>query len=143
MDLLQKFRGRPNATPLISGNMKWPLTGGVPSEMSLDEDHDVERLYIAGYQDGSVRIWDATFPVLVPMFVLDGKVNLLCISVFIHVFCVHCYNYSLPQVAEVNLDGADAAVSSLALCSSNMTLAVGTASGLVSFLSKWLAVYNM
>lgn len=54
--------------------MKWPLTGGVPSEMSLNEDHAVERIYIAGYQDGSVRIWDATFPVLMPMFVLDGKV---------------------------------------------------------------------
>ncbi|GJN33507.1 hypothetical protein PR202_gb22116 [Eleusine coracana subsp. coracana] len=107
MDLLQKFRGKPNTTPFISGNMKWPLTGGVPSEMSLNEGHDVERLYIAGYQDGSVRIWDATFPVLMPMFVLDGK------------------------VAEVNLDGANAAVSSLDFCSSNMTLAVGTTSGLV------------
>ncbi|KAK3126105.1 hypothetical protein QOZ80_7BG0613930 [Eleusine coracana subsp. coracana] len=104
---LKKFRGKPNTTPFISGNMKWPLTGGVPSEMSLNEGHDVERLYIAGYQDGSVRIWDATFPVLMPMFVLDGK------------------------VAEVNLDGANAAVSSLDFCSSNMTLAVGTTSGLV------------
>jgi len=59
--------------------MKWPLTGGVPSEMSLNQDHAVERLYIAGYQDGSVRIWDATFPVLMPMFVLDGKVGLIYI----------------------------------------------------------------
>ncbi|GJN10592.1 hypothetical protein PR202_ga28699 [Eleusine coracana subsp. coracana] len=106
-EVLTKFHGKPNTTPFISGNMKWPLTGGVPSEMSLNEGHDVERLYIAGYQDGSVRIWDATFPVLMPMFVLDGK------------------------VAEVNLDGANAAVSSLAFCSSNMTLAVGTTSGLV------------
>nr|CAB3459063.1 unnamed protein product [Digitaria exilis] len=88
-------------------NMKWPLTGGVPSEMSLNEDHAVERLYIAGYQDGSVRIWDATFPVLMPMFVLDGK------------------------VVDVDLDGANASVSSLAFCSVDMTLAVGTASGLV------------
>jgi hypothetical protein len=61
--------------------MKWPLTGGVPSEMSLNEDHAVERIYIAGYQDGSVRIWDATFPVLMPMFVLDGKVSLICIYI--------------------------------------------------------------
>lgn len=55
--------------------MKWPLTGGVPSEMSLKEDHAVERIYVAGYQDGSVRIWDATFPILMPMFVLDAKVT--------------------------------------------------------------------
>ncbi|XP_062190422.1 uncharacterized protein LOC133893429 isoform X2 [Phragmites australis] len=104
---LKKFCARQNATPFIPGNMKWPLTGGVPSEMSLNEDHAVERIYIAGYQDGSVRIWDATFPVLMPMFVLDGK------------------------VADVNLDGANASVSSLAFCSLNMTLAVGTTSGLV------------
>ncbi|KAL5199176.1 hypothetical protein ABZP36_002688 [Zizania latifolia] len=68
-----KFCVRKNATPFMQGNMKWPLTGGVPSEMSLNEDHVVERIYIAGYQDSSVRIWDVTFPVLVPMFVLDGK----------------------------------------------------------------------
>ncbi|XP_062186584.1 uncharacterized protein LOC133890151 isoform X2 [Phragmites australis] len=104
---LKKFCARQSATPFISGNMKWPLTGGVPSEMSLNEDHAVERIYIAGYQDGSVRIWDATFPVLMPMFVLDGK------------------------VAGVNLDGANASVSSLAFCSSNMILAVGATSGLV------------
>ena len=63
--------------------MKWPLTGGVPSEMSLNKDHAVERIYIAGYQDGSVRIWDATFPVLMPMFVLDGQVSLIYIYIII------------------------------------------------------------
>jgi len=104
---LKKFCARKNAGCFIPANMKWPLTGGVPSEMSLNEDHAVERIYIAGYQDGSVRIWDATFPVLMPMFVLDGK------------------------VADVNLDGANASVSSLAFCSLNMTLAVGTTCGLV------------
>jgi syntaxin-binding protein 5 len=112
--------------------MKWPLTGGVPSEISLNEDHDIERIYIAGYQDGSVRIWDATFPVLMPMFVLDGKVSLVYLYIYL------CFSdkflnsiFSLPQVAEVNLDGENA-VSSLAFCSLNMTLAVGTTSGLVS-----------
>ncbi|KQK14486.1 uncharacterized protein LOC100837017 isoform X4 [Brachypodium distachyon] len=104
---LKKFCARQNAGPPISGNMKWPLTGGVPSEISLKEDHTVERLYVAGYQDGSVRIWDATFPILMPMFVLD------------------------PKVSDVILDGANASVSSLAFCSLNMTFAVGTTSGLV------------
>lgn len=64
-------------TPTLSRGTKWPLTGGVPSEMSLSEDYGIERLYIAGYQDGSVRIWDATFPVLAPMFLLEGKVGSL------------------------------------------------------------------
>ncbi|KAF6999142.1 hypothetical protein CFC21_015208 [Triticum aestivum] len=104
---LKKFCARQIVAPPISGNMKWPLTGGVPSEMSLKEDHAVERIYVAGYQDGSVRIWDATFPILMPMFVLDAK------------------------VPDVILDGANASVSSLAFCSLNMTFAVGTTSGLV------------
>ncbi|KAL5668882.1 hypothetical protein ACJX0J_021103, partial [Zea mays] len=83
---LKKFCARKNVGHFISENMKWPLTG---------------------YQDGSVRIWDATFPILMPMFVLDGN------------------------VADVNLDGANASVSSLAFCPLSMTLAVGTTSGLV------------
>ncbi|KAL5212638.1 hypothetical protein ABZP36_023485 [Zizania latifolia] len=70
---LKKFCVRKTATPFMQGNMKWPLTGGVPSEMSLNEDHVVERIYIAGYQDSSVRIWDATFPVLVVGVNLDGE----------------------------------------------------------------------
>jgi len=35
------------------------------------------------------------------------------------------------KVADINLNGANASVSSLAFCSLNMTLAVGTTSGLV------------
>lgn len=54
---------------------KWPLTGGVPSESTVSEDNGIDRLYIAGYQDGSVRIWDATHPVLAQMLVLDDKVR--------------------------------------------------------------------
>ncbi|CAN6186308.1 unnamed protein product [Urochloa humidicola] len=104
---LKKLYSGQNTGPFISGDMKWPLTGGVPSEMSLNENHGVERLYIAGYQDGSVRIWDATFPVLMPMSILDGK------------------------VADINLDSANASVSFMAFCSLSMTLAVGTTSGLV------------
>lgn len=57
----------------LSMGTKWPLTGGVPPEVSY-EDYEVEKIFIAGYQDGSVRIWDATYPVLVLMFVLEGKV---------------------------------------------------------------------
>lgn len=53
---------------------KWPLTGGVPSQLSLTEDNGVERIHIAGYQDGSVRIWDATYPLLSLMFVISSEV---------------------------------------------------------------------
>lgn len=52
----------------------WPLTGGIPSQFSFSEDTGIERLYIAGYQDGSVRVWDATFPVLSLLLVLETEV---------------------------------------------------------------------
>ncbi|KAK1571272.1 hypothetical protein Q3G72_014394 [Acer saccharum] len=48
----------PSAT--LTGSTKWPLMGGVPCQSNDTEDALVERLYVAGYQDGSVRIWDAT-----------------------------------------------------------------------------------
>ncbi|VFQ77470.1 unnamed protein product [Cuscuta campestris] len=54
---------------------KWPLTGGVPGQLSLTEDNVVERLYIAGYQDGSVRVWDATYPLLSLLFVIFSEVK--------------------------------------------------------------------
>uniref|UniRef100_A0A803M3U7 V-SNARE coiled-coil homology domain-containing protein n=1 Tax=Chenopodium quinoa TaxID=63459 RepID=A0A803M3U7_CHEQI len=56
-------------------NSKWPLNGGVPCHLSLHGERKVERLYIAGYQDGSVRIWDATYPILSPIFIFDLEVR--------------------------------------------------------------------
>lgn len=58
----------------VSG-AKWPLTGGVASQLSMTKDYEVERLYLAGYSDGSVRIWDATCPVLFFICLLEGKVR--------------------------------------------------------------------
>ncbi|CAO2825683.1 unnamed protein product [Amaranthus hypochondriacus] len=54
---------------------KWPLNGGVPCHLSLLGEKKVERLYIAGYQDGSVRVWDATYPILSPIYLLDPEVR--------------------------------------------------------------------
>lgn len=61
--------------PTLYAGSKWPLTGGVPSPLSFDENIGVERIYIAGYRDGSIRIWDATYPVLSPVSVLEGEVR--------------------------------------------------------------------
>ncbi|PRQ60938.1 hypothetical protein RchiOBHm_Chr0c22g0500591 [Rosa chinensis] len=36
---------------LKKGGAKWPLTGGVPSQLSDAENFYVERLYVAGYQE--------------------------------------------------------------------------------------------
>lgn len=56
--------------------MNWPLTGGVPSQICCGEDNRVERVFMAGYQDGTVRIWNATYPALSLILVLDSEVSL-------------------------------------------------------------------
>lgn len=63
-------------TATKTGNTKWPLTGGVPSELSTLEKHIIERLYVSGYQDGSVRICDATHPILFSISILRGEVHI-------------------------------------------------------------------
>ncbi|XP_072975258.1 uncharacterized protein [Typha angustifolia] len=105
--LLKKFYTSKTVMPSPLRGSKWPLTGGVPGEMLFSEDHGVRRIYIAGYKDGSVRIWDATFPILTLMFVLEGK------------------------VPGIEIDGENASVSSLDFCSLTVTLAVGSECGLV------------
>ncbi|XP_059627965.1 uncharacterized protein LOC132270778 isoform X2 [Cornus florida] len=95
------------AQALNTGSTNWPLTGGVPSQLSFGKDHGIERVYIAGYQDGSVRIWDSTFPVLSLIFVLESELEGL-------------------EVA-----GASASISALDFCSSTLSLAVGNEHGLV------------
>ncbi|KAJ4977644.1 hypothetical protein NE237_008424 [Protea cynaroides] len=86
---------------------EWALTGGVPSQFSFSEANRVERIYIAGYHDGSVRVWDATYPVLSLMLALDGEVQ------------------------GIEVAGAGASVSALDFCSLSSTLAVGNECGLV------------
>lgn len=87
-------------------NSQWPLTGGVPSQLSLDEDKDVERIYATGYQDGSIRIFDATCPILSPGIVLGTVAK------------------------SVDVAGATSSVSALDL-SDTLILSVGNECGLV------------
>ncbi|CAN1325791.1 Syntaxin-binding protein 5-like [Linum perenne] len=90
-----------------SGNTNWPLTGGIPSEFLAAEDYQVERIYIAGYQDGSVRIFDATCPTF-------------------SFFCVLG-----PEVKGTSIAGASASVSALDFCPFTLTLAIGNELGKV------------
>lgn len=72
-----------NQTPLFkkfcaatsSGANGWPLTGGVYNHISQAETNRIQRVYIAGYQDGSVRMWDATHAVFRLLCVLDNEVE--------------------------------------------------------------------
>ncbi|KAF9674595.1 hypothetical protein SADUNF_Sadunf10G0143400 [Salix dunnii] len=85
----------------------WPLTGGVPSQLHDAEKYQVERLYIAGYQDGTVKIWDATYPTFALIYVLG------------------------PEVKGINVADADASVSALGFCSDTLSLAIGNERGMV------------
>ncbi|XP_020246277.1 syntaxin-binding protein 5-like isoform X2 [Asparagus officinalis] len=94
-------------TPTLSAGTRWPLTGGVPSESFIAIDNEAERIYISGYQDGCVRIWNATCPILKLMFLLEGK------------------------VPGTEVDGQSGSVSALEFCPTSMNLAVGNECGLV------------
>lgn len=107
-DFLKKSCTKRDATvPILSAGAKWPLTGGVPNESFSYEEKGVERIYISGYQDGSVRIWDATCPILRIMFLLEGK------------------------VPGIEVDFQNASVSALDFCPLSMAMAVGNECGLV------------
>ncbi|KAK4403399.1 Syntaxin-binding protein 5 [Sesamum angolense] len=92
---------------LTGRSTKWPLTGGVPYRISETECNTIKRIYIGGYQDGSVRIWDATFPVLSLVSVLGFEIK-------------------GNEVA-----GANAPISALDLCSASVTLAIGNEFGVI------------
>ncbi|KAL2902064.1 Syntaxin-binding protein 5-like [Bienertia sinuspersici] len=84
---------------------KWPLTGGVPREIASAKERTQKIIYIAGYQDGSVRIWDATDPIISLVSNIEGQVH---------------------GIADV---GSNVSVTKLDFCASTMSLAVGTHSG--------------
>ncbi|MBA0781539.1 hypothetical protein Gotri_002460, partial [Gossypium trilobum] len=102
-------------TPIRSSK-KWPLTGGIPSRLPEAADYEVERVYMAGYQDGSVRIWDATYPALSLIFVLGAEVIL-----------VQIYG----KVPGIDIAGASAPVSALEICSFTQSVAIGNECGMV------------
>lgn len=125
---------RPAAS--IHGGSDWPLTGGVPCQLSSTEESGIGRVYIGGYQDGSVRMWDATHPILSSVFTFQGQViipihiflNLILKLLQIYIFQIKALNC---QVQGIQVAGLTASVSSLELCVFTLNLAVGNESGLV------------
>ncbi|PON51137.1 WD repeat containing protein [Parasponia andersonii] len=98
---------RSGSTSSSADGAKWPLTGGVPSQLSTTSNIKTERVYLAGYSDGSLRIWDATLPVLSFACGLEG------------------------QVQAIKVAGSSAPVSELDFCCLTLSLALGNECGLV------------
>lgn len=66
-----------SSTEIQGTSANWPLTGGVPYPLPTTKDDKVERVYLAGYQDGSIRVLDATHPVFSFICHLNGEVRVL------------------------------------------------------------------
>ncbi|GKU92133.1 hypothetical protein SLEP1_g5901 [Rubroshorea leprosula] len=94
----------------------WPLTGGIPSLLSEASDDQIERVYAAGYKDGSVRIWDATCPALSLIFVIGSEVE------------------------GINIAAASASVSALDICSFTLSLATGNECGMFTNCTKQMGL---
>lgn len=66
---------------------KWPLSGGVRSEITSPEEKWQELVCIVGYHDGSVRIWDSSNPIFPLVSTIEGQVsvpsNSKCLSAFL------------------------------------------------------------
>ncbi|GMI79896.1 Tomosyn [Hibiscus trionum] len=95
----------------ITASKKWPLTGGVHNLLSEAAVYEVERVYVAGYQDGSVRMWDATYPAFSLIFVLGTEIY--------------------GKLPGVDITGATAPVSALEISSFNQSVAIGNECGMV------------
>ncbi|PIN19877.1 Tomosyn [Handroanthus impetiginosus] len=100
-----------SSTLTLPGQKKWPLTGGMCNHLSFGKDEKDHRLYVAGYQDGSVRIWNATYPVFSLLCVLTNEIN-----------------------SEILVDSG-ASLTAVELCSFTLRLAVGSKCGLVQLYS--------
>ncbi|KAK7373911.1 hypothetical protein VNO80_07331 [Phaseolus coccineus] len=93
---------RPGSAP-----SDWPLTGGVPSQLSMTKGAEVESVYFVGYSNGSVLVCDATHAVLSYICYIEGEMN------------------------GTKVAGSDAPVTKLDFCSVSLLLAVGNECGLV------------
>lgn len=82
--------------PNPSAGTKWPLTGGVPSQLSISKNNGIERVYLAGYSDGSVRIWNATYPLLSFICLVQGEVRVHHFSLIN--FCLYKGDTKLSHV---------------------------------------------
>lgn len=91
----------------LPGHGTWRLTGGVHSHLLSDSRNKIGRVFVAGYQDGSVRMWDATYPVLSFLCALEN------------------------QIGGRNVTISIASVSKLDFCFQTLRLAVGDECGLV------------
>ncbi|KAL8473503.1 hypothetical protein ACS0TY_030367 [Phlomoides rotata] len=96
-----------SSTLTLPGDKKWPLTGGVSNHLSFGKDNTVHKLYVAGCQDGSIRFWDATYPIFSLLCILKNEVN------------------------GEKLVGSGASLTVLELCPSTLKLAVGRECGRV------------
>ncbi|XP_055829528.1 uncharacterized protein LOC129898851 isoform X2 [Solanum dulcamara] len=53
--------------------IEMPLTSSIPRQLPPTKDDGIERVLVAGYLDGSVRLWNATFPVFTLLAVLESQ----------------------------------------------------------------------
>ncbi|XP_006338830.1 uncharacterized protein [Solanum tuberosum] len=89
------------------------------------KDDGIERILVAGYLDGSVRLWNATFPVFTLLAVLESQ---------FHCHELTCQKYDVG-VKGIQDTGPRTAISALDFSSTALTLAIGHQCGQVHMYS--------
>ncbi|KAM7261900.1 hypothetical protein ACFE04_020977 [Oxalis oulophora] len=78
------------------------LLSGVPYQLSAIKYQGVDRVYIAGYQDGSIKLWDATYHVLSLICTLESEDGVIVASDSRASMGGYISSQSVKKIIEIN-----------------------------------------
>lgn len=65
--------------PILPAGTKWPITGGIPSNLEPSSDNKIQHqsILLTGHNGGYVQVWDASAPSVRLLCTVDAQVSLL------------------------------------------------------------------
>lgn len=65
--------------PILPAGTKWPITGGIPSNLKPSSDNKIQHqsILLTGHNGGYVQVWDASAPSVRLLCTVDAQVSLI------------------------------------------------------------------